>query len=182
MRSMTLLIAGKTEIGPLVTCKTSSATFIKCCYSSYFPFFRKRPYSNNLIKNICCELEIASDAILRILLKILSIPVVLKLDTPRKRWQTLLTVIATNAKNLDLAVLMYSWKLQSDVPILFLKSGPIFEKKTWKPSAMSLGLVRLIPFTYSSFNILVFFPYPANNLLFSKLPFDWIFDQQNPSE
>jgi hypothetical protein len=38
-------------------------------------------------------------------------------------------------------------------PIFSAKFGPIFEKKVLKPSAISLGLVNIISFTFNSFTL-----------------------------
>jgi hypothetical protein len=49
------------------------------------------------------------------------------------------TVVGWNAANSDVAFLTYALKLQLDVSILLAKSGPIFEKYSLKPSAISCG-------------------------------------------
>ena len=144
---------------------------MKRCSFSYFPFQGKRAQSNSLIEDICQGIR--NDRwsyILRILLEILSTLVALLLVRPQRRWYSLLTVINSNWVNSDLAFWIKSRKLWLVVSILPAKSGPIFEKNSLKPSAISLKLVSLYSPILSSFTTAVlFFVAPIGYLLTSKL-------------
>jgi hypothetical protein len=84
-----------------------------------------------------------------ILEEILSMPVALLLESPCKRWQTLLTVTGWNAANSDWEFLTYVSKLEFEESILLTRSGPIIEKYSLKPSAISSGLVKFCSPTFS---------------------------------
>ena len=78
----------------------------------------------------------AGAAILIILHEILSMPVALLVDKPHNKWS--FTVVGWNAAN-------------SDAAFSLAQSGPIFEKYSLKPSAISYGSSKILSPIFNSF-------------------------------
>jgi hypothetical protein len=61
---------------------------------------------------------------------------------------------------------------------LLAKSGPIFEKNSLKPSAMSSEFVKLLPLILNSFTFVGLFCLPSKFFIVFQASFDFAFDQQ----